>query len=233
MPRVPVSLKHRTGLTFNGSNTSVIAPGSFIVPTAAFSMALWYKPNVIAVNDRIVDQQDSGPEDGFSIVHSVANSPQVQFVIRNGATSVVAINSTKMRRGQWNLIVATFETNSAKLYVNAVQEGATDTVCTMTAPSVALSIGRRSASASNFSTGRMKDFAMFSKVLSIDEIEDLYHGDRDPSDIGSCDIWYKLGETSGTTAVDSSGNGRDGTIANISAFTESSVRSVAGTRTVA
>jgi hypothetical protein len=203
-------IRSTTGLVLDGSNDSVDVPVSYAVPTTAFSIVLWYKPLVIDALDRVVDNLDSGPTNGFSILHGVATA-QVNFQIYNTTNIQANIISTQMKKGEWNFIVATYASNSVKLYVNGVQQGATDTSATMTAPTGRIYIGRRSSAASNFTKAVVRDFAVYSKVLTATEISALYRA-GDFTSISALDIWYKLDELSGTTATDSSGNARTGAL---------------------
>ena len=206
--RKSVSLQKRVGLFMNGSD-SYVTPDSYSIPTSAFSVAFWWRPTGVAANDRVVDQQDAGPTNGFSLLHATANSPQISFSLRNGATSVANIVSTDMKMGRFNFVVATYTVDSAKLFVNAVQQGSTDSSCTMIAPSATLTFGRRSG-ASNYAKGFLDGMMIFNKVLSQDEIDSLYSG-SDPTALSGLELFYKFDELSGTTIVDSSGNGRNGT----------------------
>lgn len=227
MARQLASIQNRTGVRLNGSDTSITVPVSYAVPTSAFSLSFWYKPNNnTANNNRIVDWQDSGPTHGFTLTQGSANKPQFTFNVMNGGVNTAAIVSTSMSFGEWHHIVVSFATNSAKLYIDNVQQGVTDTSCVMSASASQLTIGSRSVSASNFINGFITEFAVYRKALSTTEISQLFQG-IDPMVIGSVDVYYKMNEKSGTTIIDYSGNARDGTRAGtgvIPFFTEPSLR---------
>lgn len=214
-----------TGLTLNGTNATVLAPADYIIPQT-FSIAFWHKPGVVDTNDRIVDQQDSGPANGFTLNHVTASSPQLTFTIRNSTTNVANITTTQMKKGEWNFVVGTFTENSVKFFVNTIQQGSTDTSATMGVPSARLTIGGRSGGG-NLSNASISEFMIFGKVLSDTEIAALHNKTQTPSDIGSCQIYYKFDEGEGTVATDYSGNSRNGTIANGVFITESQTRSTA------
>ncbi len=215
-------------ISLNGTTSFIVAPVSYIIPQS-FSIAFWYKPQQIDVNDRVVDQQNSGPQNGFTLNHTTANSPQLQFAIRNGASTTAAITSTNIKRAEWNFIVATFTTNSAKFFVNNIQQGSTDTSCAMGVPTARFTIGKRSGG-SNFTQCNIGTFMVFSKVLSTTEMTNLYYDLQTPINIDNCDIWYKFDEVSGD-AVDSSGNSNTGTATAITYSIESGVRLTASGRT--
>lgn len=188
-------------IIYDGSNDFVTLP---IVPSVtSFSCAFWLKTPPLDVNDRIVDWQDAGPVNGFTFVQS---SSGFQFVIRNDVTTVAAITASPLlRNGNWYFIVGTYEVNSVKLYINAIQNGSTDTSVTMTAAATTLTIGRRAPSSSNYMNGLIDNFMFWNdKVLTQTEIDNLYYSDIVPSGLTT-----HLNFDDGVT--DSSGSANNGT----------------------
>jgi hypothetical protein len=208
MPRQSLKDQNRVGLYLNGSDSYVTLPSSYI-PSSPFSVAFWYKPLRAVANDRIVDQSDAGPTNGFNFVHADATA-KITFQIRNAGVTEASIIMRTVKLNEWNFIVGTFETNSTKAYTNGVQEGSTDTSCSMSVPTTGMYIGRRTASSSNFARGLITKFMVYDKVLNQAEINNLYGG-LDPTKISKLAVYYKLEERSGTVIVDSSENVRTGT----------------------
>ena len=63
----------KPSFSFNGIDSNVVFT-SFSVPTTNLSVGFFYKRDGTQdVNDRIVDWQDSGPENGFTFVHPSSN----------------------------------------------------------------------------------------------------------------------------------------------------------------
>lgn len=193
-------------IAFNGSSQYVTLD-NFVPATASFSLAFWLKPNAIAANNRLVDWQDSGPANGFTITTAVvAGSPNnIQFAVKNVSTTVAAINSGTVLTGRWSFVTATYEVNSVKFYINGAQVGSTDTSATMTAASATLTIGRRAGSSANYTACMMDEFMFWnSKVLTAAEIAALYYSYAVPSGLS---VYLKFDDD----VTDSSGNGNNGT----------------------
>lgn len=162
---------------FNGTSSGVQLTG-YTMP-AAFSISLWINTTKYAVSDRIVDWSDSGPSSGFNLLYGT--NEQLAFTIYNGAVAeAVVVTTAPIRKGTWNHIVVTFTTNSAKIYKNGVLQN-TDTGCTMAIPTQTVTIGKRSAGASNFFGGNLAEFILHERVLTQSEINELYYAGTVPS----------------------------------------------------
>jgi len=196
-------------LRLNGSNTSV-AISSYTPSSTAFSVSMWFQPRTGgANNDRIIDWADAGPVNGFSMVlGTAASTANITFTVYDAVGAVAAIIAPCVFGG-WNHLVATYAVNSVKFYLNGVQVGVTDTVATMTTATAALAIGKRATGATNFARGNIRDVIIHSRVISQTEITGLYYSNVIPT---SPDVYLKFDELSGTTALDSSTNSRNGTI---------------------
>lgn len=202
-------------LRLNGTNTAV-SFASYVPPITAFSLAVWWKPQLVAAtNARLMDWQDAGPLNGFTLNIATASKAHVTFVANNGAgASLASIKTTDVEQAEWHLIILTYEVNSAKLFVDSVQQGVTDTSVTITAPATGFQIGRRADAAANFGKGSIREFMVFPRVLTTAEITALYTGIIPASP----DVYLKMDELSGTTLADSSGNGRVGTVAGVAQY---------------
>lgn len=197
MPRKIVT-NYGKSLSFDGATNGVTVTG-FKLSTTAFSVAFWAKVRKFTTNDRVFDQQDAGPANGATIIESTNG---LSFVIRNVGTNVCNINSTHMNTETWYHVVATYEVDSAKFYINGVQVGATDTSVTMTDSTAVLLIGKRNGG-SNFFNGYLKDFLVYNRVLSLSEITDLMYRRIIPS---SPQVYYEFNDS----LADSSGSGNTG-----------------------
>lgn len=226
MPRSII--RRRQFVRLNGTDNAITF-ASYTPPTAAFSVAFWFRPRTgNGANARIVDWQDAGPASGFTLTMSVANRPQIAFNAEtSGGASIIQINTTQMKLGEWNHVVAAYEVNLAKFFVNGVQQEATDTSVTVVAPAAAFVIGRRATGATNFCRGDIYDFMVFPRVLTTTEISNLYKANTIPT---TPDVYLKMDERSGTSLADSSGNGRTGTLAGTALYgTEPTERILAPT----
>lgn len=108
--------------------------------------------------------------------------------------------------GQFIHMVNTFDrsNNLAKLYINDAEVDS-NSITALTG-----SIGFDSLFGINNTFGTIKkdDFRFYNRALSPSEITDLYNSGSNRGLVG----YWKLDETSGTTAFDSSGNGHDATM---------------------
>lgn len=193
---------------FDGSGDDVTT--SYIVPVSSFSCAFWYKPVSADANDRVIDSQDAGPNNGFQFYHASNNDANVTFGIRNGGTTEANIAATGMQFNQWHFIVGTYSSNNVKYYVNGVLQG-TDTSCSMTVNTTGLVIGKRLSSASNYVTGYVANVMVFDYVLRFDDVKRLQISPVPPL---KPNFWLRMTEGSGSTITDASGNGKNGTITN-------------------
>lgn len=211
-----ILIQRKQFVRFDGTDDAV-SFASYTPNTSAFSIAFWFRPRTgNAANARVLDWQDAGPASGFTLTMSTANKPQVTFAADTAApANIISIVSTQMKLAEWNLVTITYAPNSAKLYVNGVQQSSTDTNCTIVAPAAAFAIGKRATGATNFCRGDLHTFLVYPRVITQTEITDLYRLNSIPT---TPDIYLKMDERSGTTVSDSSGNGRTGTLAGTPLF---------------
>jgi len=199
--------KYDNSIVFDGSTTDVTVTG-YTVPLSAFTVTFWYKPVAVLASTRILDQQDSGPLNGFTLQHLNANDPNVQFVIKNSGSTVAAITSTNMTMGEWHFIALVYTVNFVQLFVDGVQQGTTDTNATMTQSTNVMVMGKRSGAATNRAKGNMCDLKVFSKVLRDSDIKNLQFN-RNPRERNALDLQLKCDEGSGLTVTDTSGRGKN------------------------
>ena len=171
-PTVAVG-KINQSMVFNGSSdvvTSAIDADS----NAALTVSYWSYVTAADLNDREIDQQDSGPANGFSFTHPVDLSPQIAFAIRNSTTNVAQIQSTGRSFNKWDHIVGVYAENNVCLYVNGILNGVCDTSATMTNSAATLNIGKRAGASSNYFTGNIDDVRIYNRALSAQEVSNLY-----------------------------------------------------------
>lgn len=197
------------GILLNGTSQYFTFPNA-AVPTTAFSVCFfYYHRGDLTANERLVDWQDAGPTDGFTITATAAGV--VQFVVKNDSTTTVSINSpVTFERGKWYFIAATFEANSADFWVTKVgsqslSRGTQDTSCSMSAAAALLEVGRRAAGA-NFIEAVLGEFMVFNEKLNQTQLEDLYFDHNIPESI------VIKANFSDETATDFSGNENHGTL---------------------
>ena len=160
---------------FNGTNSGV-ALSNTTFPSTDFSvLCLVKRSGTQEASDRLIDYAAGGPDGGFDILFPTGNVNKLRLGIWNTTVLEASISTdADLTDGQWYLVVGTYTANSAKFYLNATQQGATDTAVTCSAPAAqSVNIGKRSAAGTNYFTGNIQHFALFSRVLTQQEVTDL------------------------------------------------------------
>jgi hypothetical protein len=102
------------------------------------------------------------------------------------------------------------DTSSVTLYINGVFcSTVTNTTVGSTDNTTNITFGNRTGS-TKWIDGIIDEPRIWSRALTAQEVSDLYFNDIVPRD--SLVAEYLFNEASGTTALDTSGNGNDGTI---------------------
>lgn len=193
-------------LAFNGSATYLTIP---VVPSlTGFNIAFWFSLHKASSQQRMVAYTASGPNGGF-FIEKASSGKILKFNIYNGGSQAVDISSNDLLLNTWYHCVCTFKTNEAKLYINGIQQGSTDTSCSMTTPSAqTLTIGRSSSASSAFFKGLIDElvFENTNTPWTSAQINDLYYNGVLPNGNGTA--IYNMNDA----VTDSSGNGNDGTL---------------------
>jgi hypothetical protein len=193
-------------LAFDGSATYLTSP---VTPSnSGFNVAFWFRLHKATSQQRMVAYTASGPNGGFFIEKS-SSGKILKFDIYNGGSQAVDISTTDLLLNTWYHCVCTFKTNEAKLYINAVQQGSTDTSCSMSTPaSQTVTIGRSSSAASAFFQGLMDEFVFENTDTpwTQTQIKDLYYNGKLPN--GTASVIYNMNDD----VTDSSGNSNNGTL---------------------
>ena len=136
-----------------------------------------------------------------------------------GADADFRTNLLSWPLNSWFHVAVTYDNSSSsndpKFYINGVEHTNTSknapTGSFVSDASYNFTIGNRANATDRTFDGYIDDVRVYDRIISPAEIMALYElgdGRDDPSLVGH----WKLDETSGTTATDSSGNGNDGTL---------------------
>lgn len=201
MPRTSIIAENC--LLLDGAGDYVVTPTT--PGTGPLSVAVWvnrYAGGGVS-NDRVFDCFDGAPTNGFALLQP-NNDKGFRFDVYNAGASQASLSTGDLEMSRWYHIVCTFETNSAKIYVNGVLV-TSDTSCALSQTTNVLRVGTRSDMASSYFFGMLKDFLYYNRVLTLTEIESLYYSRAIPA---SPVIYYKFNND----VLDSSGNGNNGTL---------------------
>ena len=212
-----MALIYGNGLQTNGSTqTARSAAGAGSSVTDNFSMSAWVKVNSFPGSGRAIFF-DNGADDarGWALYVDTAG------VFRTDVAFVVDVSSGfTANTGVWYHVGVIRNAGTWQMYVNGSASGGTQTNNPNSgADYVSVGSGTDSGgNANNFFDGVVDDARLYERAISSSEMAQLYaNGNVWPyTDISSTSLklWYKLDETSGTSAADSSGGGATLTTAN-------------------
>ena len=190
-------------LRFTGEvNQSVtVANQASLNPTAALSISAWVFSADWASNRRVLQKGDADNQyrlliEGGELVWHIAN--------------VGRLETTLPPTNQWFHLAATYDGTRMRVFVNGVQTGvlAATGAIPVTADPIYLGTKTPAATAGDHLNGSLDDVRIYNRALKVSEIGVLAGLDLTDNLIG----WWKLDETSGTNAADSSGGGSNGTL---------------------
>lgn len=187
-------------LAFDGVDDFLTLP---IVPAVTgFNLAFWAIERNFTDNARIIDWQDSGPANGFTVVETTAKN--VQFRCSNAGVTNGNIADIGYVNGKLRHYVVTHDGTTAKLYCDSVLIG-TDNSSVFTAAAATFSVGRR-AGGGNSWNGKLGEIVFQNTVTpwTQAQITDLYYNGNITS---GASYWLFNGDV-----LDGSGNGNHGTL---------------------
>ncbi len=198
--------KYGNGLQFNGTNyvsTTLSRPESgtmslWVYPTTFNS---WVSPIGWKVTGRfILIDEGGGPTPG---------NWRASF---KPAATETAISGPAIVQNSWTHLVYTWSlsgtTYTLRFYVNGTQVGTTSWTGVPDTDMGGLYFGTAGQIVSNNYTGRVDDVRIYNRAINADEVIALYNYVHSPV------AHWKFDDASGTTAIDSSVNGNNGTLTN-------------------
>ena len=131
----------------------------------------------------------------------------------NGGTTHANSANFSLQRKWTHFAVTRTSAGVANIYINGALSGsANQSSGTPAAATTNLIIGNRAAGSDEY-RGLVSEFRMFNRILTVQEIQDLCFLNDLPSDISTSMLSEHLfNDGGGSTAYDTSGNGRNGTI---------------------
>jgi sRNA-binding protein len=208
-PRVPGEIGNAVKLSGNGDYVAL--PDGIVSGLHDFTVSAWVNPSQNSAWSRIFDF-GTGTNDYMFLTLSAGGGPLRFAITTSGNGNEQQINAPgNLPLNTWSLVTVTLSGTTGTLYVNGQVIG-TNTNMTLNPTSLGDTnqnwIGRSQFSADPYMNGTVDDFNIYSRALSASEVEALAAGQPGAGDVAD----YKFDETSGATALDSSGNGRNATI---------------------
>jgi RHS repeat-associated protein len=208
-----------TAATFNGTSsyahvtTGNVGAGAL----TSFTTEAWIKTSVTQTNTAWIAEESSttaaNPLAGISLD---ATGTKARFFVRDNAGAVGTVTGAKIvNDGNWHHIVGVRNGTNFALYVDGRADGtATATLSTISTNATALGVWYHSTNSAFFS-GSIDEPAMYPIVLSAAQITNHYQAAKSnyagTATANAPSGYWRLGETSGTTAADASGNAHTGT----------------------
>ncbi len=190
----------------------VSLPNGVVSGLNDFTIGAWVNPAQVNTWSRVFDF-GTGTTVNMFLTVSAGTAPRFAITTGGGGAAEQVINATSpLPAGQWTHLAVTLSGNTGRLYVNGVEVG-TNANMTLRPSSLGQTtqnwIGRSQYGDPNLN-GTVDDFQIHDRALSADEVMALGGAAAQPG-AGNV-VSYRFDEASGLTAVDSSGNGRDGTM---------------------
>jgi alpha-L-arabinofuranosidase len=197
-------------LDLNGLNRYVQLPTGLASGLHDFTIAAWVKPRTVDAWARVFDFGSSTDANMFLTVSAGGGPPRFAITAGGNGNEQQLGAPAPLPANQWSHLAVTLSGTTGTLYVNGVAV-ATNPNMTLSPSSLGSTantwIGRSQYSADPLLNGTIDDFQVYDRGLSAAEVQSLTTSPG-AGDVAS----YRFDEDGGPTVVDSSGNGRDGTV---------------------
>lgn len=193
------------GLELGGGHIAVDGLPSMTATTWATWVKLTSDSNYGAAISATFEGAGAGHSLGFNTGGTIRN-PRVLWNHNAGHLSIVSPDALELE--EWNHLALTYNPDDQLLilYVNGEEKGSGNVG---TSEFSSINVGRREASENSPLNGGVDDIAIFDRVLSAEEIMNLVNGDEIADGLV---LNWKLDETDGLIANDSSGNDHHGVL---------------------
>jgi PKD repeat protein/uncharacterized protein YcfJ len=212
--------------TFNGTNSSVTVSPTLLWAPQAFSMETWFRTSATGKIAGFGNRA-SGDSSNYDRHLYVDSNGRLNFGVYDGTNSQLVTNATSVRDNQWHHAVGTFEKGTMALYVDGRRVGVRSGVSGAQRYWGYWRVGGDTSwSGNKYFNGAIDDFAIYPKALTAAQVDSHWTASgrsstvpQAPSDnYGKAvynaepELYWRLSESSGTTAQDSSVNGTTGAL---------------------
>jgi Concanavalin A-like lectin/glucanases superfamily len=186
----------------------VSLPSGVVSGLNDFTISTWVNPAQVNTWARVFDF-GTGTQANMFLTVSAGAAPRFAITTSGGGAEQRINATAPLPANQWTHFAVTLSGTTGRLYVNGAEVG-TNTNMTLRPSSLGQTnqnwIGRSQYSDPNLN-GTVDDFQIYDRALTAEEVTAL----QTQPGAGNV-VSYKFDEAGGVTAVDSSGNGRDGTM---------------------
>jgi Concanavalin A-like lectin/glucanases superfamily len=199
-----------TAMVFNGTTGYISVPSSTaITPTGSFTVETWVK-TLTATEVPLVEKFDAGNAGFMLSLNNFGGGNYYALWVGNGWVEGPGV----VADGQWHHLVGVWNGTTVSLYLDgALRRSIAPTGVNLPATTHALEIARR-WDVSTYSNASLDDVAIYKTALTAQQIALHYYLGQPRYAAGSypdkvirdgASAYWRLGETSGTTANDSIG----------------------------
>jgi hypothetical protein len=202
--------------------------------TAPFSASLWIKfdklPSATATVVRALAQNRNGDPWAIWYLEGLYQNDMLNFVVvDSGLTNHNLISDSAIQANTWyHVVMALDGSYNMRMYINGVQQGTTPNSGSITGTPLVFRIGGSLDSGNTF-PGAIDDVRIYNRVLSADEIKELYNqaastynaSQQNQLTTGLVGYWSFDGKDinwATNTAYDRSSSGNNGTITGATAY---------------
>ena len=176
-----------------------------------WSISTWIKPAALTNYSRVFDFGTGQTVNMFLTLNAGGAGPRFAITNSNaGGEQRLNYGGQNFPLNQWSNVVVTVSGNQGKMYLNGTVVATNDNMTLK--PSALGNTTRNYIGKSQYNDpaydGAVDDFAIYNRALSASDIAALAGGQQAAGNVAH----YKFDEASGATLVDSSGNGRNGTV---------------------
>jgi hypothetical protein len=201
-------------LTFNGSSNYVSVPSGLNSAIAGNNITVegwFFITSTFNLTGLITEALGTDNNVKFGITSGVVSGAQKIYAgFTNNGTSTSVTSSANLPLNKWTHIAATYDGASLKVYVNGTLTGTVANASGLPSGADAWYIGK-AASGSNLFPGTMDEIRIWNATRTQSEIDGNKNAVISTSTSG-LKGYYKMDETSGTSAADATGNGYTGTV---------------------
>ncbi|MCF8265691.1 MAG: fibronectin type III domain-containing protein, partial [Melioribacteraceae bacterium] len=204
-------------LQFDGINDHINS-GTINLSGSAITLETWVKADAFQSNFPYISQIAGTEASGNSAFLRLGDGDipagnKVQFVLQFGGSQIKLTSSSTLQTGQWYHIAGTYDGTNMKVYINGAQDASNSQSGSFTSNST-FYLATNDGSG-RFLDGTLDEVRVWNDARTETEIrQNIYRELPDPSSETNLIAYYKLNESSGTTASDSKNN-YDGTLTNM------------------
>ncbi|MCG2690991.1 hypothetical protein L6249_02920, partial [Candidatus Parcubacteria bacterium] len=196
-------------LEFDGSNDYINIPNSSSLNPGRITMEAWVYPTSYSSNGNIIRKRN--PTEQYILRFNGTTGKIQGYVYVNGGWRNCTTAATA-GLNQWSHIASTYDGNQIKVYINGVEGCSFSYAGSINSGNSALQFGAYSASSELFK-GMIDEVRIYGRALSLAEIQDHYNNIyKNETDLRG--VWH-FNEGSGTSVLDSSGKGNNGSLVNM------------------